>query len=277
MRTGTPRPIPALAGIGLRFPHLRDFERMRPPVGLLELHSENLFGLTPAVARRLEALRADYPMSLHGVGLSLGSANGLREAHLRRWAEVVRRYQPVWVSEHLCWNASEDASLPDLLPLPMNVEALEVVARNVEQVQERLGREIAVENISVYLRFEPAELTEAEFLGQLVRRTGCHLLVDLNNLDVNRHNLGEDPLDFLDRIAPESVAEFHLAGPTEAGGARIDTHATPVPEAVWTLFDQALRRFGAQPTVVEWDQDLPALGVLVAEAARAQARLDAIA
>ena len=271
----SPTCVAGTSGIGLRFPHLTDLLEVRPDIGLLEVHTENLFCLAPAVQRRIERLRADYAFSLHGVGLSLGSAQGVDETHLQRWADTVARYQPALISEHLSWNRVQEVSLPDLLPLPMASEALDVVARNVERTQEAIGREIAIENISAYLRYGADEMSEAEFLSRLVARTGCRLLVDVNNLHVNRLNLGEDPLAFLQSVPSDAVAEFHLAGPTRVGDSWIDTHAAPVPEAVWNLFEAALQAIGPRPTVVEWDQDLPALAVLLAEAKRADRYLDA--
>lgn len=264
------RPSPLLAGVGLRFPHLQDLEVLRPDIGLLELHTENLFGLPSPVHRRLEGLRDDYAFSLHGVGLSLGSADGLDPTHLAKAAQQIRRYQPMLVSEHLSWNRVDGVSLPDLLPLPMTWESLGIVARNVLQFQEAIGRVIAMENISAYARWEHAEMSEAEFLRELVVRTGCKLLVDLNNLHVNQLNHGDEPMDFLDAIPSGSVAEIHLAGPSEIGGAWIDTHATPVPEPVWALYEDALRRFGPLPTIVEWDQDLPPLDELLGQAYKAK-------
>lgn len=262
-------PIPARAGIGLRFPHLAAIEAERPAVGWFELHTENLFGLTQALQRRLQRLRADYPFSLHGVGLSLGSADGIDLRHLARFVEAVHRFEPGLVSEHLCWNRVEGVSLPDLLPLPMTDAALDTVAANVATVQDALGREIAIENIASYLRFTPGAMPEAEFLQRLVARTGCRLLVDLNNLHVNQLNLGEDPNAFLSAIPAQAVAEYHLAGPSLVDGAWIDTHATPVPEPVWDWYGQALARIGMRPTLIEWDQNLPALEVLLQEARQA--------
>jgi hypothetical protein len=270
-------PIPAQAGIGLRFPHLVDIETTKPSIYGLEIHSENLFSLAPAIARRLDALRDQYWLSLHGVGLSLGSADGLDAEHLRRLVAVVDRYQPVMVSEHLCWNRAENITLPDLLPLPLTRETLGIVAANVDAAQTALRRPIAVENISAYLQYEYDEMDEAEFLSQVVRRTGCKLLVDLNNLHVNALNFGVAPQRFLNGVPAHAVAEYHLAGPSEVGGAWIDTHATPVPEPVWALYAQAVATLGAAPTIIEWDQDLPPLATLVDEAQRAQAVLLAYA
>lgn len=262
-------PIPASAGIGLRFPHLTDFEHTRPSLSWVELHTENLFGLSSSLRERLSLLRSEYEFSLHGVGLSLGSADGLDGRHLERVAREVNYYQPMLVSEHLSWSRAGGVSLPDLLPLPMTKEALKVVAENVEKFQEALGRPVAIENGSAYARWQSNEMPEWAFLKELVSITGCKLLVDLNNLHVNSLNLGEDPLEFLVNIPQQAVAEMHLAGPSEAPGGWIDTHATPVPEQVWSLFERALDYFGAIPTLVEWDQDLPPLLELVAQAERA--------
>lgn len=267
-------PIPASAGIGLRFPMLAEIETCRPAVAGFEIHSENLFGLSAAVESRVDSLRADYWLSLHGVGLSLGSADHLCWRHLEKLAAAVARYEPVLVSDHLSWNRVDGVSLPDLLPIPFTRESLDAVSRNVEAVQMRLQREIAVENISAYLRCDRDEMSEQEFVSELVRRTGCKLLVDLNNLHVNALNLGDDPMRFLDGIPVEAIVEYHLAGPSHANGAWIDTHAAPVPEAVWALYEAALSRSSAM-TIVEWDQDLPPLSTLVAEAERAQSLLTA--
>jgi uncharacterized protein len=270
-------PIPARAGIGLRFPHLLELLATRPALALLEVHSENLFGLPPAVEQRLFTLRADYSFSLHGVGLSLGSADGIDEMHLMQLADAAAKYQPMLVSEHLSWSRINNINVPDLLPLPYSREALNIVCRNIDSVQTILNRPIAIENISAYVRFSSSEMDEVEFLSQLVARTGCQLLVDINNLYVNQLNHGEDVMDFLDKVPAHAVAEYHLAGPTrvEQAGVTsyIDTHATPVPAAVWSLYKDALQLIGVRPTIVEWDQDLPALSVLVAEANKANAYL----
>ncbi len=265
----------ARAGIGLRFAQLSELESARE-LGTgdelpawLEVHAENLFGVPDSVRARLLALRRDHAWSLHGVGLSLGSADGTDEAHLTKLRTELDRYQPELVSEHLSWNRLGGVHVPDLLPLPFTREALAVVAANVSRTQDVLQRTIAIENLSAYLRWEGDEMSEVDFLAELVARTGCRVLVDLNNLYVNQLNLGEDPVRFLERIPAQAVAEFHLAGPSEAAGGWIDTHATPTPDAVWDLYAQALERIGPRPTIVEWDRDLPALQVLIEHAARA--------
>jgi uncharacterized protein len=263
----------ARAGIGLRFAQLAELEAALgagdEPPAWLEVHAENLFGLPDSAQERLLALRRDHAWSLHGVSLSLGSADGTDAAHLKRLRTELDRYQPELVSEHLSWNRLAGVHVPDLLPLPFTREALAVVAANVSRSQDVLQRTLAIENLSAYLRWDGDEMSEADFLVELVARTGCRLLVDLNNLRVNQLNLGEDPVRFLERIPAHAVAEFHLAGPSAAAGGWIDTHATPVPDEVWDLYTQALERFGAHPTIVEWDTDLPALPVLIEHAARA--------
>jgi uncharacterized protein len=267
-------PGPALAsltGIGLRFPHLSVLERTRPPLGLLELHTENLFCLTPALQARLERVRADYTFSLHGIGLSLGSAEGINEAHLQAVAEVIRRYEPALVSEHLSWNRCGPYNLPGQLPLPMTQEALEVFTRNLLHAQDVLGRPLAIENVAAYVRFEDDEMTQMEFLRKLVVRTGCAILLDLNSLHVNRLNLGEDPEQEMKCLAGHALVEYHLSGASKVEGAWVDSHAAPVSDAVWRLYKSALSQFGPRATIVEWDQHLPPLGRLVAEAGRARA------
>lgn len=275
-----PSPLPGggqePAGIGLRLPHLAELEAAGPPAWL-EVHSENLFGLGPALQARLLALRRDCAFSMHGVGLSLGSADGLAPLHLQRLADAVRLYEPELVSEHLCWNAWGGVHVPDLLPLPLTRAMLAVVVANVQRAQDALARPLVIENLSAYLRWADDEMEEGPFLAELAARTGCRVLVDLNNLHVNQLNLGEEPDAFLASLPPAVVAEYHLAGPSEgrgpAAGTWIDTHATPVPEPVWALYDTALQRWGPRPTIVERDQDLPPLPALLDECARAAAAM----
>jgi uncharacterized protein (UPF0276 family) len=263
------------AGIGLRAPHYADFAAARQPVGWVEVHSENYFGAGGYDLHVLERVRADYPVSLHGVGLGLGSARDWDAGHLERLALLVERVEPVLVSEHLCWNAAAGRRFNDLLPLPYTREALALVAARVEAVQARLRRRILVENISAYFAFAASEMAEGEFIAELARRTGCGVLLDVNNLYVNQVNHGSDALATLRALAPASVAEIHLAGFTASDGWLIDTHGARVAEPVWSLFAAALQRFGPVPALVEWDTDIPPLGVLLAEAARAQSLLEA--
>jgi uncharacterized protein (UPF0276 family) len=244
----------------------------RPAAGWLEVHPENYMGGGPAV-RALDQIRSHYPLSLHGVGLSLGSAGGLDGRHLERLRRLVARLEPALVSEHLAWSVTGGHYLNHLLPLPLTDESLALVAEHVDRVQERLGRRILVENPASYLAFHDSPIPEPEFLAALARRTGCGLLCDINNVYVSAHNLGGDPVAYLRAIPPGAVLELHLAGHArrDADGRTIliDDHGSRVDGAVWALYGDALRRFGPVPTLVEWDTDVPALSVLLGEAAAA--------
>jgi uncharacterized protein (UPF0276 family) len=272
---------PAGCGIGLRSPHVAEILARRPAIAWLEVHAENYLGGGPAV-RALERLRVDYPVSVHGVGLSLGSADGLDPAHLERLAALVGRLEPALVSEHLSWSVTGGAYLNHLLPLPYTEETLGVLSRHVARAQERLGRRLLVENPSSYLRFRHSPIPEPEFLNELARRTGCGILCDVNNVYVTCANLGGNAAAWLDAIEPSAVGEIHLAGhavnDVDGGDADgrtilIDDHGSPVADAVWSLYERALGRFGAAPTLIEWDTDVPPLPVLLAEAAKAARRL----
>lgn len=265
-------------GIGLRAPHLAEILETRPAVPWLEVHAENYMGGGPAV-RALERLRHDYPISLHGVGMSLGSADGLDGRHLDRFSRLVERVAPALVSEHLSWSASGGAYLNHLLPLPYTGEALAVMCRHVAQAQDRLGRRLLIENPSSYLRFRDSPIPEPAFLNELARRTGCGLLCDVNNVFVTCANLGGDPAAWIDALEPTAVGEIHVAGhaTNDAAGRPIliDDHGSPVCEEVWRLYERAVARFGVVPTLVEWDTDIPPLAVLRGEAAKAEGRLGA--
>lgn len=271
--------IPAQAGVGLRHRHLPDFLGGRPAAAWLEVHSENYLVAGGPRLAQLEKVRRDWPLSCHGVGLSLGSAEGLDERHLAALRALYDRFEPGLVSDHLSWSVAAGTYASDLLPLPMTEEALAVVARNVARTQEALGRRLAVENPSNYLQFAQSTIPEAEFLAELVRRTGCALLLDVNNLYVCRHNLGQDPLAWLDAVPGEAVAEIHLAGharlEVEGAALLVDDHGSRVAEPVWALYEETLCRLGARPTLIEWDTALPPLGLLLGEAERAQGFLDA--
>jgi uncharacterized protein (UPF0276 family) len=271
-------PIPAAAGVGLRFPHHRLVVDTRPRIAWFEVHTENYLGGGSAPAD-LDAVRRDYPVSLHGVGLSLGSADGLNEAHLERVRLAAERFDPGLVSEHLSWNVVDGTYLADLLPLPMTDEALAVVCANVDRVQTRLKRRILIENPSSYLRFRHSTIPEWEFLAAVAGCTGCGILCDVNNIYVSAWNHGWDALAYLDAIPPAAVGEIHLAGHAErrledGRVLRIDDHGSRVARDVWSLYEAALERFGAVPTLIEWDTDIPGFEVLRDEAASAQARLD---
>lgn len=269
---------PARAGIGLRFPHHQEVIEAHPPVAWFEVHTENYMGGGSAPAC-LDAIRRDYPVSLHGVGLSLGSSEGLDAAHLERLRAVVERFEPELVSDHLSWSISGGTYLADLLPLPLTDEALAVVCTHVDQVQSCLKRRVSVENPSSYLQFSHSTIPESEFLAELARRTGCGILCDVNNIYVSSSNHDWNALAYLDALPPSAVTEIHLAGHRvrqldQGKVLRIDDHGSRVARAVWDLFEQALKRFGPLPTLIEWDTDVPALGVLMEEAAIAQAYME---
>ena len=260
---------PQGTGIGLRAPHYRDFLQDSPQAAWLEVHSENYFGDGGYDLHVLDAVRERYPLSLHGVGLSLGSADGLREAHLHKLKKLVDRIDPALVSEHLCWGAHGGQHFNDLLPLPYTEEALQLMCARVDQVQNLLKRRILVENISTYLAYRVPQHSEFEFLAELTRRSGCGILLDINNIYVNARNHGFDAAAALALVPVEAVKEMHLAGHSQGEDCLIDDHGSQVCEAVWQLYEAACARFGAVPTLIEWDTDIPSLQVLLREAQRA--------
>ena len=272
-------PIPAKAGIGLRFRHHQAVLDTRPDVAWMEVHTENYMGGGSPI-HCLEAIRRDIPISLHGVGLSLGSAEGLDPVHLDRIRQVAERIEPDLMSEHIAWSVSGGTYLADLLPLPMTEEALAVVCRHVDQVQSTLGRRILVENPSTYMQFRHSTIPEWEFMAAVAARTSCGILCDVNNIYVSAKNHGWNPLVYLAALPPDAIGEIHLAGHSvrrlvDGGTLRIDDHSSRVISEVWSLYEEALRRFGPVPTLIEWDQNVPALDVLVDEAHHADALIDA--
>jgi len=274
-------PIPVKAGIGLRAPHFEEIASARPAVEWLEFHPENYLGYG-APYLYLERIRRDYPMSMHGVGLSLGAAEGLDPDHLARLAELARRIEPGLISEHLSFARAGDAYLNDLLPLPYTPAALDAVVRNIDQAQQAFGREILVENASAYLTYADSEMPEHEFMIEACRRSGARALLDVNNVYVNACNHDFDAAEYLKAIPADLVGEIHLAGHAinridDDRALRIDDHGSAVDPAVWDLFRGTLADIGPKPTLIEWDTRIPALGVLMAEAARAQTLMDEIA
>lgn len=267
--------LPVAAGIGLRAPHVEQVLAERPSVQWFEVHSENYFAEGGAALAALTRIRADYPLSLHGVGLSIGSTDPLDFDHLAKLKRLVERIEPEFVSEHLCWSGVAGRHFNDLLPLPFTEEALEHVCARVGAVQDYLGRAILVENVSSYYVFAESTLDEYEFVAALAARSGCRLLVDVNNIHVNACNHGIDALAYLGAIAPASVAEIHLAGFEGSGRNLIDSHGAPVATEVWSLYRAALERFGPVPTLIEWDTNIPPLATLQTEAAIAEGCLDA--
>lgn len=276
MTCGERRP-PSRAGVGLRLPHLAEVAATRPAAAWLEIHPEN-FLANPHATELLLAVAADYPVSVHTVGVSIGSAGGIDRAHLARVRALVDVVDPILVSGHLAWSTHDGEYLNDLLPLPYGEETLSVLARHIDEVQDGLGRPYLVENPSSYVGFGGSTMSEVEFLSELARRTGCRLLCDVSNVHVSGHNMGFDPYAYIDGFPAAAVAELHLGGFTpeedegDPGSALlVDTHAARIAEPVWDLYAHAVRRFGPTPTLIEWDNDLPPFAVLLAEAARADA------
>lgn len=267
-------------GIGLRQPHYAAIVETAPALGFVEVHSENFFGQGGAALAVLQAARQRWPVSLHGVGLSLGSTAGLDPWHLEQLARLVERIDPVRVSDHACFaraprrQGAAPVHANDLLPVAFTQASLDILVRNVQQVQERLKRPILVENLSAYLHWADDRIAEPEFFNELARRSGCGILLDVNNLVVNALNAGGDAVAstcrWVDAIDPAAVAEIHLAGYNDSGSLVIDDHGSRVHEPVWAAFDYTIRRLGPRSTLIEWDTDVPALEVLLAEALRAE-------
>jgi uncharacterized protein (UPF0276 family) len=266
--------LPDAAGLGLRAPHVRHVLDARPPVPWLEVHSENYFADGGPALAALDRARADYPLSLHGVGLSLGSTDPLDRDHVAKLKRLIARVEPALVSEHLCWGSVGGRHFNDLLPLPYSDDALDHVCARVARVQDLLCREIAVENVSSYIALPGATMAEAEFVAQVARRTGCKLLLDVNNVYVNAVNHGFDADAYIAALPPVAVAEYHLAGFDASGVCLIDTHGAPVAADVWSLFERTVARIGVRPTLIEWDTDIPAFAVLEGEARTAQRILE---
>ena len=264
-------------GIGLRLPHLAEVVATRPHVGWLEIHPEN-FLANPHATELLLDLAREYPISVHTVGISIGSVEGVNTAHLNRLRAFIERLNPVVVSGHLAWSTQQGAYLNDLLPLPYDAEALRLVADQLARVQDCLGRSYAIENPSSYVGFTTSTMTELAFLNELVSRTNCRLLCDVSNVYLSGHNMGFNPYRYLDEFPIDAVAELHLGGftpeddeATPGATLLVDTHATPITGAVWDLYAHAVQRFGPTPTIMEWDNDIPSLSTLVGEASRADA------
>ena len=266
------------AGIGLRARHYRDFLDTAPPVPWVEVHSENYFGDGGYDLHVLEHVRENHALSLHGVGLALGSAatagdDARIERHLAKLKRLASRVEPALISEHLCWGAHRGRHFNDLLPLPHTEAALTHMVARVQRVQEALGRRILVENVSGYVAFRASDMSEGEFLAELARRAGCGILLDVNNLYVNQVNHGSDALAAMAALPREGVAEIHLAGHLATDDMLIDDHGSAVAPQVWRLYQAALALFGSVPTLIEWDTDVPELDVLLGEAASAAARM----
>lgn len=268
--------LPRAGGVGLKPEHFRTILETRPAIGFFEIHAENYMVAGGPFHHYLERIRADYPLSIHGVGLSIGGEGPLDEAHLDRLANLLDRYQPESFSEHLAWSSHGGTFFNDLLPVPYTPVSLQHVCDHIDRVQERLQRRMLLENPATYVEFTASTMTEAEFIGEIVKRTGCGLLLDVNNAHVACTNHGRDPYTYLRALPLAAVGEIHLAGFAEdcdAAGAPllIDSHGSPVAEGVWALYGFAISLTGPQPTLIERDHDIPALPVLAAEAQQAEA------
>lgn len=267
--------LPPRCGVGLKPQHFQDVLADRPDTGFFEVHAENYMVDGGPFHHYLGRIRDNYPLSLHGVGLSIGGEEPLDEDHLDRLARLIERYQPAAFSEHLAWSSHGGVFMNDLLPLPYDQRTLQRVCEHVQRTQERLRCRLLLENPSTYLEFAASAMTEAQFLGEVVTRTGCGLLLDVNNVHVACVNRGHEPMAFIDALPLHAVGEIHLAGfarDSDADGAPllIDNHGSPVDDAVWTLYQWVIARLGPTPTLIEWDNDVPALPALLAESGRAQ-------
>jgi len=268
-------PIAGLAGTSFKPQHLKAILAGAKPLGFLEVHAENYMGAGGPPHRALEAVRRDHPLSLHGVCMSIGAPQALDKAHLARFADLVRRYEPALVSEHLAWSTHDRVFYNDLLPLPYTEATLRAVSDHIEEVQEAIGRPLLLENPSTYVLFRESTMSETDFIRAIAARTGCGLLLDVNNVFVSATNHGFSPLVYLADFPLGAVGEIHLAGHAEQSDDEgepllIDSHDRPVSDAVWKLFEKVIERAGPTPTLIEWDSEIPEWPRLAAEAAAAQ-------
>lgn len=274
--SSTNNSVPPRGGVGLKAPHYRTILETRPDIGFFEVHAENYMGAGGPPHRYLAAIREHYPLSLHGVGLSIGADRPLDRDHLQRLKHLIARYAPGLFSEHLAWSSHDAGFLNDLLPVPYTTETLGRVSSHIDQIQEALSRQMLLENPSTYLAFSESTYSEIDFIAELVRRTGCGLLLDVNNVYVASTNQQWDPVAYIEAYPLSHVQEIHLAGYTREADDKerpllIDTHNRPVDEIVWDLFAHAVKLIGPVPTLIEWDADVPAWPTLKAEAERAEA------
>lgn len=272
--------LPLLAGVGLKAQHGDDILHSPPGLGFLEVHAENYMVAGGPLHQQLSRLRQNYPLSIHGVGLSIGAEAGLSDQHLQRLCTVLDRYQPESFSEHLAWSTHDGVFLNDLLPMAYTDACLQRVCDHIDQVQSTLNRRMLLENPSTYVEFEASSWDEAEFMAEVIRRTGCGLLLDVNNVYISCVNHGRDILAYLNALPLAAVGEIHLAGfhPDQDSLGQpllIDSHGSPVAEPVWQLYADVIQRLGPLPTLIEWDNDVPAWPVLWAEAQRANAVMSA--
>jgi len=261
-------------GVGLRRPHYVHILEQHPPMDWFEVISENFMVEGGRPLEVLEGVRTHYPVVMHGVSLSIGSSDPLNRTYLETLRAAARRFEPAWVSDHLCWTGVGGRNLHDLLPLPYTEETVSHVSRRIRQVQEILERTILIENVSSYMAFRSSRLEEWEFLTAVAEEADCAILLDINNIFVSAFNHRFDPLRYIDAIPTERVVQFHLAGHSDHGSYLLDTHDHPIRPEVWALYEHAVRRFGRVPTLIEWDDNIPDFEVLAAAAAEARRRCD---
>lgn len=271
--------IPSKVGLALKADHYQTVLESLPKVGWFEIHSENFFADGGANLKLLEEVRSHYPMSFHGVGLSLGSADGLDSTHVEKLVRLVNRFEPGLVSEHVSWSNVDGQTMNDLLPIPYTQEAVEIISKNISTIQDTLKRQILVENPSTYLAFKHSEITEAEFMAQVAKQSGCGILLDINNLYVSEHNHGTDIDAYFESLPQDAIGEMHLAGHSECHTKNsqkilIDDHGSHVIEPVWQRYQQAIATIGSTPTLIEWDTNIPSFEALYAEGQKAQQYLN---
>jgi uncharacterized protein (UPF0276 family) len=259
-------------GVGLRREHYRHVTEHRPEVDWFEIITENFMVAGGRPLAVLEQVRSDYPIVMHGVSLSVGSADPLNRSYLDALSEMARRFKPAWISDHLCWTGIGGRNLHDLLPLPYTEEVVRHVVGRIRQVQDFLGQAILIENVSSYMAFRASTMQEWEFLSAVAEEADCGILLDINNIHVSAFNHRFDPVFYINSVPPERVVQFHMAGHSDHGAYLLDTHDHPVCEEVWRLYELSVRRFGAPSTLIEWDDNIPEFGVLAAAAQEARRR-----
>lgn len=269
-------PVIQGAGMGLRSPHLSHVLENKPSVPWFEVMADNYLNQGEIPHRALKKIRAQYPVTFHCLGMNLGSTDILNDSYFKRLSELIERYQPQWISDHLCWVGSNGVQSHDLLPLPYTKEAVNHAASRIQQAQEKLGRRMLIENLSGYLRFNQSQMTEWEFVKAVVEKADCHLLLDINNIYVNSENLRFDPYLYIDAMPADRVKEMHLAGHLRTEGILVDNHGSAVCDEVWELYRYAASRFPQVPTLMEWDLNIPAFEVVWAEAQKAQTVLSGV-